>query len=285
MKLKMKSMEDRKEETLEAISDTLNSISVDDLKSDGFTVRSGNKVLKLSVTGEYSLDKMEEEIKEEYKEKLSKNLANINRIIIKKLDDMSKFVSSIKKEYEDKTEKLEKRLESSEIMPNITPEHGNQGLSLTKGYDGRLIWMFQSVYWPKYVDNRKIEESYSRRLINHIIITVETLGNSVMSVGVKKPIGLGDFDHYHRNCWGNWKHTKEWKTPDDIIRICKEAEVVLETINTGSLASNSPQGLMRVATLMKHSVPMESSVDFKANRKAENIGVSTDFTRDNIWSV
>lgn len=284
--MKMESVEKKKKDIMDSLQNQISGISIDDIKSNGFTIRSGSKILKLSVLEEISIDNIEDDIRKELSKKLSDRLQKIGETIKKKLDDMSSFVSSIKKEYEDEKEKLERRLESNEIMPNITYEHARQGLSLTKGSNGRLVWMFQSVYWPKYIDNRVIDSSYSKRLINHIIITVETLGDSVMKVGVKKPIGLGDFNHFHTNCWGHWKHNPKWKTPDDIINICKEAEVVLETINTHSLASHSPEGLMRVSTLEKHSTPMsEAEITHTSNRRSENIGISTGFTRNNIWSV
>jgi hypothetical protein len=280
--------EDKRKETLESIESSLGSITLDDIKSEGVTVRFGNKIVKMSVVGEYDESNIENEIREELKKKLQKRLLEVSSVVNKKLNDMSEYFFTLKSELEIKNKELERKMESKNLMPDITLGHLYGGLSLAKGEDGSLFWVFQSVYWPKYIDNDYvIEPSYSKRLMNHILIVIETRKNKVLNVKLRTPIGFHEFEHYHTNCWGNWKFKNEWETPDDIIAIAKEAEVVLETINTGSLASRSPNGLMRIETLRKHSFlrSKENTEEYKATKKMENIGVTDNFARDGLWTV
>ena len=281
-------VDSKMKETIDNVMGKLDAFNIDDLKSDGFTIRSGSKILKMTVQEDCENISLEDEIRNELKDKLSKRLLEIGAKIKGKLDEMSTFVSTVNKEYESKKRELDKKINSTNIMPDITYEHSEQGLSLSKGYDGTLLWLVQSVYWPKYIDDRIIDPKYSKRLVNHVILTIETSGNKVMNVGVRKPIGLGTFNHYHRDCWGQWSPPREWKTPDDILDIARQAEVVLETINTGSLANHSPRGLMRVSTLEKHSTLRKdggNTLDFESNKKSDQMGINDNFVRDDIWSV
>jgi hypothetical protein len=280
--------EDKINDTMESVLNKLNSVDIDDLKVDGFQVRSGSKILKFTVQEEIDCN-IEDDIRAELKEKLSKRLMQIGKTVKQKLDEMSDFVSTVKNEYESKKVDLDRKLNSANLMPDITYQHTKQGLSLSKGYDdGRLLWLMQAVYWPKYINDRIIDPKYSRRLIHHVLICVETMGDKVMNVTVKKPIGLDHFQHYHHNCWGGWVWPKKWETPDDIIDIAKQAEIVLETVNMGSLASQSPRGLMRASTLEKHSeAKKQDDVDLfsTSNKKSDAIGINDNFQRDNIWST
>jgi hypothetical protein len=283
-------LKEAKEETLNSISETLKSLSVDDLKTEGFTIRCGSKVLRMLVDVESDKSSIEDEIREELREKLQSRLNEISRVVKDRIDVMASYIDTLKSDYEDKIREAERRISSATLMPELNINHTKAGLSVSRyGKDDgdRLLWLFQSVYWPKYLDDKLIEPSYSKRLINHILITVETLGESVMNVNVRKPIGFSTFEHYHTNCWGAWKHPKTWKTPDDIIEIAQQAEVVLETINTGSLASRAPRGLVKVSTLRNHTIIKEegSSDNFTSNRRSQNMGVDDNFTRDNTWSV
>ena len=284
----MTDLENKVDETMESVINKLNGLHVDDLKVDGFQIRSGNKILKFSVQEETECN-IEDEIRKELKDKLSKRLVEIGKNVKSKLDEMSNFVSTIKIEYESKKVDLDRKLSSANLMPDITYRHAQKGLSLSKGYDdGRLLWLVQSVYWPKYVNDRIIDPKYSKRLIHHIIIAVETLGDKVMNVTVRKPIGLDSFNHYHHNCWGAWTWAKTWETPDDILEIAKQAEVVLETVNMGSLADASPRGLMRASTLEKHSeAKKQEDVDNfnSVNKRSDSIGISDSFSRENVWST
>lgn len=281
-------LESKKQTTISDIEKALSSVSLDNIRAEGFTIMCGTKVLKLSVTEEKSDSSIEDVIRKELSDKLSERLLKIGDVVKKKLDDMTVYVSQIKSEYEKKTYEVEERLKYSNIMPNITYEHARQGLSLSKGNDkDELKWFYQAVYWPKYIDNSVIDKSYSKRMVSNIVIMVTTFDNKITRVDVKKPIGMGSFEHYHTGCWGNWNYSKEWTTPDDIIKVCKEAEIVLETINTESLANRSPRGLPRVSTVLTHSLertPAERDV-FEASARMRNSGISADNTREDAWSV
>ncbi|MBU0777886.1 hypothetical protein KKF82_06475 [Patescibacteria group bacterium] len=276
-------------ETVSNMESELSTVIIDNIKTDGFSIRSGNKLLRLVVEEESPIP-YEDEIRKELKTKVSQRLLDIGIEMKRRLNELSQYVSKVKDEYEEKKRVLDSKINSNNIMPDVSYKHACKGLSIVKSNNdsNRYMWLVQGVYWPKYINNNVIEPTYSKRLINHVIFLIETSGDSIMNVSVRKPIGLSTFDHYHRNCWGGWKIPRKWKTPDDIIEIARQAEVVLETINVGSVANNSPRGLMRLMTIEKHSIPrgVENREDeHKTNQRSERIGIVDNFSRDDTWSV
>lgn len=295
----MSELERKYKETLEDVDGTISELNIEDLKSEGITVRSGDKVIKFEFMKEESITSIEDDIRAELKDRLTEKLKGVRSKVIEKLDNMSVYVETLKKELESKKKEYDRKISSSNLMPDISSEHAMQGLSVVRdsgsSRSDSYMWLFQAVYWPKYIEkvtnsgeieHRVINSSYSKRLVNHIIITVHTKGNTISNVGVRKPFGLENFSHYHNECWGDWHPQPTWETVDDIIKVAKEAETVLETINTGSLASHSPRGLMRISTLEKHSKINENvDLNFNVNKKGASMGLSDNYVRDDVWSA
>lgn len=248
----------RAEKDVEYMFSQLDGVDVDAIKTEGVTVRVGNKLMKLELVSEDPLS-VEDEIRKEFREKLTSQLQKIKERINTKITEMSEFVSTIKREYERKEKDLQERLNKSQPMPDVNYTLASKGLSVAKGnYKDEIIWLVQGIYWPKYVDYVPIESRYSKKMLSSVVFMIETTRDKIMRVSTRKPLGLDYFSHYHQSspdCWGNWKHAAKWKKPEDIIQVAREAEVVLENVNTGSIATNSPRGLPRKATLMRHLLP------------------------------
>lgn len=284
------SIKKKEEDIIKDIDGFISDVDLEGIKSEGITIRSGNKLIKFTIDSESDISSIEDDVRKEMKIKITERLTNVREKVLEKLSEMSHYVSTVKNETEQKKREYEKKIANANIMPDITfHEHATQGLSVVKSEKNEndsYTWLFQAIYWPKYIDNKIINPSYSKRLMNHIILAIDTTGDKITYVRVLKPFTLERFPHYHDDCWGNWKPVRKWKTIDDIIKVAKEAEVVLETINTGSLAMEDPDGLMDVEILKKHSKRPEGKAEkFEASKRMENMGITEDFERENVWQV
>jgi len=150
---------DRKQKRLqEQINKDLESFDIDDVKTNGFTIRAGSKILKFKISEESDLSSIEDEIREEYKTKIKEKLNIIKDKVSEKMIEMSNFVNQLKIEYESKEERLKRKLNEAVIMPNVGLDHAREGLSIIKGQrENEIIWLVNGIYWPKFVNNRPIE--------------------------------------------------------------------------------------------------------------------------------
>jgi len=280
-------------EDIEYLFACIDSINVEEVKNEEVHLRLGNQVFKLVNIGNIDETYIENKIREEFREKLSKKLEVIKRKIDTKLNQMSEFVATIREDYEAKEKDLKQQLRNAISMPDVTIEHGKKGLSVIRGGSrDSLIWLVQGVYWPKYVNHQAIEPEYSTKLITPIIIMIKTNGSKITEVSVRKPIGLERFKHYHSfqggECWGKWKYSgRTWNSPNDIIAIAQEAQIVLENINANSPGNDSPQGLPRLATLKRHLVEKgKEGQRTNINLREQRMGIEeqeTHFDNANIW--
>jgi len=269
----------------------LDSVDIGKIESDGLSVRVGDKVLKLSVISSTPIPEVSE-IKEEFRTKLNEQQRLIKQKINDKINEITEYHHSMRLEYRRKEKELKDILARSAPMPDIGYAHAQQGLSVVKG-DGKdcLLWLVQGVYWPKTLDHQQIDPKFSKKMISNIVYLIETRGQKVTSVSTRKPIGLDYFSHYHQSrpdCWGKWKNRTDWKTPEDIIRIAREAEAVLENINTGSIAEQNPRGLPRNSTLKRHLVESKKSVKMGAlNQTSRRSGITEQVRTEDreVWSL
>lgn len=250
------------------INEDLNSVDVDKIKIEGMSIRIGGKIVLIKSIEESPLT-IEDEIRSEFKEKINEQQKIVRDKVNFKINEIIEFHNQKRIEYKRKEEELEKKLKDCRVMPDITFSHAEKGLSIVKGSGNNdLIWLVQGIYWPKYVDGKEIEKKFSKKMITNIIFMIKTKGEIILEVSTRKPIGLSYFSHYHQSkpdCWGRWHYKKEWKTPDDIIKVARDAEAVLENINTGSIANHSPNGLPRKTTILNHIV--------KNSENQENVGI------------
>lgn len=269
---------------------TLDAINIDDVQSSGMTIRIGGRVVKLQVTEEISLP--EDEIRAEYSLKLTEKLQQIKGILNEKMSEMTYMVEQNRQDFEDKERELQKRLAEANLMPNITYDQAKAGLSVVKGHkDHRgeadcLTWLYQGVYWPKFVDGNPIDPKYAKRLISPVTLEIVTLKDRVRQVTVRKTIGLAKFRHYHAmggdsDCWGQWSIPSRWAEPKDILAIAQHGMGVLENVNTRSPGDRSPSGLPRLDTLSQHVLRGEAAknVEYVTSRADERAGIERDTDR------
>jgi hypothetical protein len=297
MSVKLKNLDIKKKakEDIEYLVTQIDSIDVDDIKNEEVHLRLGNKIYKLVCSGDIDETYMEDKLRKEFRERLSEKLDSIKRKINIKLNQMSEFVTALKDDYKEKEKELINKLDNLITMPDINLHHAKRGLSVVRGTGPKkYYWLVQGIYWPKYVDHEPIDPEFSVSLITPVIILVETNDNNIVSVSVKKPIGLTQFQQYHtiiddKECWGTWNYQRKWNTPNDIIKIAQEAQIILENINSGSLGNRTPDGLPSIDTLERHLMTKKRKLkNAKVPKREERMGVSPQDTHiggSNIWSV
>jgi len=273
-----------------SVLDDLDEVDIDKIKTEGMSLRVGNKLVVFKSVEENPIT-VEDEIRNELREKINSQQKIIRDKINAKISEMIEYFNQVKKEYRRKEQKLEQTLANSISMPEVTFDHARRGLSVLKGNKGEIIWLVQGIYWPKTIDGKHIEKKFSKKMISNIIFMVKTKGNNVIGVSTRQPIGLDYFEHYHQShpdCWGYWKYPKTFESSDDIIKIAKDAEAVLENINTGSIAISTPRGLPRKSTILKHIISKNDDDPIGIlNQQVRRSGILSD-TRSNdmdVWSL
>jgi len=282
---------ERAERDKQIMFDCLDTADIDNIRSDGLTIRVGEKILKLEVQSEQSIPGIEE-LKDEIRKKLNIQQANIKKKINDKIQEITEYHHQIKIEYKRKERELKDILAKSSPMPDVFERDAQKGLSVIKG-DGKgaLVWLVQGVYWPKTYDHVKIEPKFSKKMISPVVFMIHTTNNNITSVSTRKAIGLDYFAHYHQSrpdCWGKWKHPYIFEKPIDIINIARQAEAVLENINSGSIAESNPRGLPRQNTVKRHLLPKEKNQDMgDLNQLTKRSGISESMRSqdDEVWSL
>lgn len=288
-------LDEYKRKKLAEMISQIDTVSMDQIKLNGMTIRCGRELVKLTVSGVEDLT-MEDEIREELRLKLGEKLASIKDRLNEKITEVVQYTNQIRIEAERKEKELEQKIRNAKPMPDVHMSHAKRGLSVIKG-DGRdeLIWFVQGIYWPKTIDRKPIDPKYSKKLLTNIIFMVTTKNSNVTGVSTRTPIGLEYFSHYHQHrpdCWGKWSYPKSFSSPDDIISIARAAEAVLEDVNSHSLANRSPRGLPRFATLQRHIIQKKEAekkptVDKMLNQATRRSGISTETrsTDEDVWSL
>jgi len=244
-----------KKESLEKMFQDIDSVDVDAIKNTGITIRAGNKLVKLEVVSETPIE-LEEEIREEFRIRLREKLQEIKNRLNQKVTEIVETTSRIRIEAERKEQELKSQLQKAHPMPDVFFEHAGRGLSCVKGQGrGEIIWLVTGIYWPKFYDGQRIDPKYSKKLLTQIIFMIHTKDDKVTGVSTRQLIGLDYFEHYHQHkpdCWGRWVYPKNWSRPEEIIKIARDAEAVLQNVNPHSIANRSPRGLPRKETLARH---------------------------------
>lgn len=279
--------------------DAIRLPDLNNIKSEGITIRTGNQVLKLSVTETVSLP--EDDIREELETKYLEALDSLRGQFDTYKEQMSFALDKKKAEYEEKENLLRIKLNEVNTIPNISTEHSIQGLTVVNKSNGGggLVWLYNCVYQPKYINQKIIDPSFAKRLMTPITLQIITDDeNAVIDIKIVKIIGHSKFQHYHSlssntDCWGGFSVSgKKIDTPEDAITLAKEALVVLETINEFSLGKRNPKGLSRFDTLMKHLLDEErtdqpvkkTSVNSRNSRTGFDETTNND-NSDNIWTT
>ena len=278
----------------------LESIDVDSLKSEGLKLTFGGKTFKFTDLEVIDDSDMENRIRSEFKEKLNTQQQKIREKINTKINQLLVMHHQKQQELDRKEAQMKRKYSEAAMMPDVTEAHMAKGLSVVKGgSNNELVWVYRAVYNPRfliyyegnnYSDRSKKRKPLPARLVNRMrkdmLVMIKTKDKQILSIATRKLQTTGrslePFPHYHQqsiqDCWGNWKKPNRWDTPDDIIRIAKEAEAILETINHGSLAEHNPTGLPRMTTLIKAAEKMEDVVEPDT---VERDGGSN--TEDDVW--
>jgi hypothetical protein len=270
------------------------------IQADGISIRSGNRIIRLSVTSETVVDD-NEQVRKELVDKYNKSFEALKVQFEQYKEQMKMTLDKEKKKLQQSQAELDRRMNAVSVLPAITEDHLNQGLSVAVGRSGGLIWSFKTVYAPKMVGNRRIEPDYAKRLITPVVIDVRTdMNNKVHDVTVRQYIGGKKFYHYHslgsdRDCWGQFKYAgRIINNPDDMIAFCKEASFLLEVVNDMSIGTRNPKGLSRFDTLCKHLLAPEAGApegNVRSNASTsrnERTGVTTDTNQvvsDMVWTT
>ena len=99
----------RADRDIKYMFEQLDNIDVDAVKLDGVTLRLGNRILKL-VVDEDSPAEVEDQVREEFREKIASKLTVIKQNINDKVEEMSNFVNTLRSDYERKEMEIQKRL-------------------------------------------------------------------------------------------------------------------------------------------------------------------------------
>jgi hypothetical protein len=276
-------------------------VDIDTLKkveTDGISIRIGNRVVKLSVTDEVILP--DEELKKEYEEKLEEAYTHLNEVLDKHKNDLTEAYKIKERKLNAEIEDYQRKSREISVIPDINISHAAQGLSVVSGGRGRLVWYFNCVYAPKFINERRIDPKFAKRLMTPITIQIHTDRDLKASdIVVRKIIGHEKFVHYHsvsanRDCWGDFIFSGEdVSDADKALTLAKRALVVLETINEFSLGTTNPRGLSRFDTLKKHLLEKEDDVEETrnaTNSRNRRSGFDTDVNNNltdgaNVWSV
>jgi len=247
----------------------LESINLDDLKAEGLKISLGGKTFTFKDVEVVADESVEDRIRNEFKDKLNTQQQRIREKINAKINQLLVMHQQKQREMDRQAEQLKKKFAESAMMPDLDESHLARGLSVVKGSSNNsLVWVYRATYNPRFIihypgntvrEGNKVKKPIPTRLVNRMkqdmLILIKTKNNNVTSVATRTLKRMSPFPHYHQqttqDCWGNWTYPKSWRTPNDIIQIAKAAEAILETINQGSLAERSPNGLPRVNTIIK----------------------------------
>lgn len=280
------SFEDQVNERKEEMLSVLESITLDDIKTEGLSLNFGGKTFRFKDLEILEEENTEEKIRKEFREKLNSQQQRIREKINTKINQLLTMHQQKQNELDRKERQLQEKYNNAAMMPDITYDHAKKGLMVIKnsGRHDELLWLFRGKYQAKYFkkararSNKAISKDLRRRLVKDIIVRVKTRASQIIDVSVHNPDStMSDFSHYHRGCWGSWKHPSRWSNPDDLVRCAKDALAVLETINEGSIADRTPNGLPTLDTVKGHLTNMNADFEDVLDGKKK--------TDEDVWST
>jgi hypothetical protein len=249
-----KNLDDLKSE----MTNCLNVVDIEKIKLDKVTMRVGNKIVQLAVVGDASSTSVDQEIRKEYSEKLTKKLAQIGDIINNKMSEVTAMVSQIKSEYDRKEKIINDRMRNMSPMPDVNLDMARKGMYVFKGDSGEVCYLIRGKYRPLMIDQKPLKPVQAKKLEADIFIMFNVKdGKNISMVSTRDINTLDYFDHYHQakpDCWGKWMWPKDFKTPYDLFSIARTAEGVLENINTGSIANRNPRIYPKIDVLRKYII-------------------------------
>lgn len=285
------------------ISD-LESINLDDLKSEGLKISLGGKTFSFKDVEVVADESVEDRIRSEFKDKLNTQQQRIREKINAKINQLLVMHQQKQRELDRKEEQMKRKFAETAKMPDIDENHLAKGLSVVKGRSSNtLVWAYRATFNPRFIihypdnsvsERNKVKKPIPTRLVNRMkmdmLVVIKTKDKQITSVVTRKLKGGDPFPHYHQqttsDCWGNWSWPRNWNDADDIIQVAKTAESILETINQGSLASHNPSGLPRINTIInaiEKVDPIDEDIIRSTGRKIDRRR-NDDNGDEDIWS-
>lgn len=273
------------------ISNYINSSDLDlqKINLNGATIRLGGKVMRLVVDTSVDTNDIEKEIRSELEAKLKSKLVELSSFINSKMNESLSMVESLKSEFQRKEKLLNDQLVNSHPMPSLALDHIRRGLSVVPAGSDGIGWLVRKTYWPKFIDDSMIDIKTQKKMITNVIVYITSKNEIVREISIRNFHNFDTFDHYHRNCWGNWDWSKRRITnPDDAIKIADDAIAVLEKINSMSIAKRNPVGLPRLDTIRRNTVVpttnnIESIHEMNVSPSLARTGVDPLNTED-VWT-
>lgn len=264
------SFEDQVNARKDEMVEVLESITLDAIKTEGLSLNFGGKTFRFKDLEIVEEENLEEKIRTEFREKLNSQQQRIREKINTKINQLLTMHQQKQNELDRKERQLQEKYNNAAMMPDITYDHAKKGLMVVKnsGRHDELLWLFRGKYQAKYFKksrakkNKSISKDLRGRLVKDVIVRIKTKGTQIIDVAVRNPdTTMSNFDHFHTNCWGSWKHPTRYSNPDDIVRCAKDALSVLETINEGSIANRNPSGLPSLETVRNHLTNMNADFE------------------------
>lgn len=288
MAISYKKPQEKLEETIKDIEKSLNpDLFLEDLKKEeSLYLVLGGKHLKVKLEDIQPFD-FKEGMREEYRQKILEKFNHIRSSLQEKITSVNIIVEEIRREEEKKKLELDKKLKNIFEMPNIKLEHLKQGLSVVRGNENVITYIYEGVYWPKFCDRKPLYPNFSRLLKKRVIYYVETVKGKVIQLSTRKRNDLRYLEHYHQahpDCWGKWKFKHDFNTADDILNLCQQAEAVLENISSDSVASREPRGLPHLSTVMEN-IMSEKKANNTLNLKTHLENTTSPINANSYWTT
>jgi len=282
----------------------LDSIDIDNLKSEGLRISLGGKTFTFKDVEIVADESVEERIRNEFRTKLNDQQQRIREKINSKINQLLVMHQQKQRELDRKEEQMRKKFAETAKMPDLDESYIARGLSVVKGRSNNsLVWIYRATYNPRFIihypnnsvsDRNKVKKPIPKRLVNKMkqdmLILVKTKNDQVTGVVTRTLKGNSPFPHYHQqttnDCWGTWNYPQHWNSPQDILQIAKTAESILETVNQGSLADRGPTGLPRISTIInaiKDVDPVDEEI-IKATSGRDLRRRNDDSIDEDIWS-
>lgn len=274
----------------------IDNITLDDMKTNGVSMRFGDRVVKFSVSDETVLDDdgYKDELKKEFEQEKNK-LTEYNE---QYKNELKIAYDTAAKKLTDKTKEYNELIKQKRILPVLSFEKASQGLSVSfDNNDKNTIWYLNCIYAPKYVNDNVIDPAFAKRLVTPIRLKLNVgTDNKVFDIVILKMFGNRKFQHYHSlstssDCWGDFKFSGiKVETENDAFGLFMRALSVLDTINEFSIGTRNPKGLSRFDTIKKHLLGKKEKTegDVKMNQRNTRTGIDNNIIserNDNVWTT
>ncbi len=265
--------------------------------SDNIFIKAGGQYFKLVTVQEASC--VEDLLKEEYDKKYEQDKNDLIAQTNAAIEEFKAYAKSTLETGEKEIRTMREKLQNKSLMPEISYAHAKLGLSVVKGDRGSLLWLYHTIYNPQYVDHNPLSPVMIKKLLTPIIIMITTTANNEVLGVETKTLAMDQFRHYHRlsaegrsrttgsDCWGAWKHPKNYTTVDDILQMARNAANVLSNINSNSVASQNPVGMPRFSTVKDHvnRGPDKVAIQPAFSKDLERTGMNTVAANRGGWTV